>query len=94
MVLQWTGPRDRVSPEAGINPSATILTERRIQKRNEGLVGENPHQHRDLDGAIAAVLAAGAVVQEFYEGETAATYAKRDGSPVTDADLAKAEPVC
>jgi 3'-phosphoadenosine 5'-phosphosulfate (PAPS) 3'-phosphatase len=52
------------------------------------LVGENPHQQRDLDGAISAALAAGAVVQEFYEGETAATYAKRDGSPVTDADLA------
>jgi myo-inositol-1(or 4)-monophosphatase len=88
MVLEQTGPRDRIIPEAGLNPSATILTERRIQKRNEGLVGENPHQHRDLGGAIAAVLAAGAVVQEFYEGETAATYAKRDGSPVTDADLA------
>jgi 3'-phosphoadenosine 5'-phosphosulfate (PAPS) 3'-phosphatase len=52
------------------------------------LVGENPLHHRDLDGAIAAALAAGAVVQEFYEGATAGTYAKRDGSPVTDADLA------
>jgi len=52
------------------------------------LVGENPSLQRDLDGAILAALAAGAVVQEFYEGETAATYAKRDGSPVTDADLA------
>ena len=42
----------------------------------------------DLDAGIAAGLAAGAVVQEFYDGETAATYAKGDGSPVTDADLA------
>ena len=28
------------------------------------------------------------MVREFYDGETAATYAKGDGSPVTDADLA------
>ena len=49
---------------------------------------KNPRRHRDLDGAIAAALAAGAVVREFYDGQTAATYAKGDGSPVTDADLA------
>ncbi|HEX2281255.1 MAG TPA: inositol monophosphatase family protein, partial [Thermomicrobiales bacterium] len=48
----------------------------------------NPRRHRDFDGAIAATLAAGAVVREFYDGQTAATYAKGDGSPVTDADLA------
>jgi myo-inositol-1(or 4)-monophosphatase len=87
-VLELTGPRDRMSPEIGPNPSATIRTERGIRKRTDGLVGENPHQQRDLDGAVAAAVAAGLVVQEFYEGETAATYAKRDGSPVTDADLA------
>jgi 3'-phosphoadenosine 5'-phosphosulfate (PAPS) 3'-phosphatase len=52
------------------------------------LVGEHPRHHPDLDGAITAALAAGAVVREFYEGESAATYAKGDGSPVTDADLA------
>ena len=28
------------------------------------------------------------MVREFYDGESAATYAKGDGSPVTDADLA------
>jgi len=42
----------------------------------------------ELSAAVAAALAAGAIVREFYEGETAATYAKGDGSPVTDADLA------
>ena len=50
--------------------------------------GKNPRYRGDLDGAIAAAVAAGAIVREFYEGETAATYAKGDGSPVTDADLA------
>ena len=50
--------------------------------------GKNPHFSVDLDAAIAAAVAAGAVVREFYDGETAATYAKGDGSPVTDADLA------
>jgi len=52
------------------------------------LVGEHPRHQPDLDGAIAAALAAGAVVRKFYDEETAATYAKGDGSPVTDADLA------
>jgi len=52
------------------------------------LVDELPGDQRDLDGAIAAALAAGAIIREFYDGETAATYAKVDGSPVTDADLA------
>src|SRR5215216_2021697 len=77
-----------MSPESGPNSDATILSESGIQQRNDRLVGENSRHQRDLDGAVAAALAAGAVVQEFYEGETAATYAKRDGSPVTDADLA------
>ena len=54
---------------------------------------KNPRRHRDLDGAIAAALAAGAVIREFYEGQTAATYAKGDGSPVTDADLAADEAI-
>jgi 3'-phosphoadenosine 5'-phosphosulfate (PAPS) 3'-phosphatase len=52
------------------------------------LFENNPRRHHDLDGAIAATRAAGAVVREFYDGQTAATYAKGDGSPVTDADLA------
>jgi myo-inositol-1(or 4)-monophosphatase len=59
-----------------------------IEKRIEGLIGDHPRHQRDLDGAIAAALAAGALVREFYDGQTAATYAKDDGSPVTDADLA------
>ena len=50
--------------------------------------GENPHPSDDLDAAIAAAVSAGAVVREFYDRQTAATYAKGDGSPVTDADLA------
>ena len=54
---------------------------------------KNPRRHRDLEGATAAALAAGAVVREFYEGQTAATYAKGDGSPVTDADLAADEAI-
>jgi 3'-phosphoadenosine 5'-phosphosulfate (PAPS) 3'-phosphatase len=52
------------------------------------LDGKRPHSSDDLDAAVAAAVAAGAVVREFYVGETAATYAKGDGSPVTDADLA------
>ena len=58
------------------------------EQRNDGLGEKHPRPHRDLDGAIAAALAGGEVVREFYEGQTAATYAKCDGSPVTDADLA------
>jgi 3'-phosphoadenosine 5'-phosphosulfate (PAPS) 3'-phosphatase len=49
---------------------------------------KSPRYGDDLEGAIAAALAAGTIVREFYDGETAATYAKGDGSPVTDADLA------
>jgi myo-inositol-1(or 4)-monophosphatase len=52
------------------------------------LDGKSPDSNDDLDAAIAAAVAAGAVVRQFYDGETAATYAKGDGSPVTDADLA------
>jgi 3'-phosphoadenosine 5'-phosphosulfate (PAPS) 3'-phosphatase len=52
------------------------------------LDGKSPHFSDDLDAAVAAAVAAGAVIREFYDGETAATYAKGDGSPVTDADLA------
>jgi myo-inositol-1(or 4)-monophosphatase len=52
------------------------------------LDGANPRYRDDLEAAIAAAVAAGAIVREFYDGETAATYAKGDGSPVTDADLA------
>jgi 3'-phosphoadenosine 5'-phosphosulfate (PAPS) 3'-phosphatase len=48
----------------------------------------NPRYRGELNGAVAAALAAGAIVREFYDGQTAATYAKGDGSPVTDADLA------
>ena len=50
--------------------------------------GENVRLRDDLDAAVAAALVGGAIVREFYDGETAATYAKGDGSPVTDADLA------
>jgi myo-inositol-1(or 4)-monophosphatase len=52
------------------------------------LDSKSPHSSADLDAAVAAAVAAGDVVREFYDGETAATYAKGDGSPVTDADLA------
>ena len=38
--------------------------------------------------ALRAVVAAGRVVRDFYNAASAATYAKGDGSPVTDADLA------
>jgi 3'-phosphoadenosine 5'-phosphosulfate (PAPS) 3'-phosphatase len=49
----------------------------------------NDDRYRDeLDAAIAAALAGGAVVKDFYDRAAAATYEKRDGSPVTDADLA------
>lgn len=42
----------------------------------------------EVEGAIAAALAGGAVVLDLYRRSSAATYAKQDGSPVTDADLA------
>ncbi|MBA2598648.1 MAG: 3'(2'),5'-bisphosphate nucleotidase CysQ [Chloroflexia bacterium] len=46
-----------------------------------------PHRE-ELAAAVAAVRAAGAVVRDYYDGATAATYEKSDGSPVTDADIA------
>lgn len=46
-----------------------------------------PYQE-ELDAAVAAALAGGAIVNDFYERANAAQYAKGDGSPVTDADLA------
>jgi myo-inositol-1(or 4)-monophosphatase len=52
------------------------------------LDGRNPCYRDEVDAAIAAALEAGSIVREFYDGESAATYAKGDGSPVTDADLA------
>jgi 3'-phosphoadenosine 5'-phosphosulfate (PAPS) 3'-phosphatase len=59
-----------------------------MKKGIDGLARNHPRHQPDLDGTIAAALAAGAVVREFYDGETAATFAKGDGSPVTDADFA------
>lgn len=38
--------------------------------------------------ALAALTEAGAAVRDLYDRAAAATYAKTDGSPVTDADLA------
>jgi myo-inositol-1(or 4)-monophosphatase len=88
MSPEWPWPSDRIGPKSGRNASATIHTEKGIEKRIDGLVGEHPRHQRDLDGAIAAALAAGEVVRKFYDEGTAATFAKGDGSPVTDADLA------
>ena len=51
------------------------------------MYGENVRR-QELDAAVSAALAAGRIVREFYDGATATTYAKGDGSPVTDADLA------
>lgn len=50
--------------------------------------GERQLYPDEIDAAVAATLAAGAVVREIYDEATAATYEKSDGSPVTDADLA------
>jgi 3'-phosphoadenosine 5'-phosphosulfate (PAPS) 3'-phosphatase len=52
------------------------------------LFSGNPRYRDEVDAAIAAALKAGSIVREFYDGESAAAYAKVDGSPVTDADLA------
>lgn len=43
---------------------------------------------RELETAVAAARAGGAVVKDFYERSAASTYHKGDGSPVTDADIA------
>jgi 3'-phosphoadenosine 5'-phosphosulfate (PAPS) 3'-phosphatase len=43
---------------------------------------------KELEVAIAAAVAAGSVVRDLYDRAAAASYEKKDGSPVTDADLA------
>jgi 3'-phosphoadenosine 5'-phosphosulfate (PAPS) 3'-phosphatase len=43
---------------------------------------------RELAVAIDAARRTAKVINEIYEGQTAETYTKGDGSPVTDADLA------
>jgi 3'-phosphoadenosine 5'-phosphosulfate (PAPS) 3'-phosphatase len=49
-----------------------------------------PHEDYDRELAVAARAAseAGATIRDLYERAAAATYAKADGSAVTDADLA------
>lgn len=43
---------------------------------------------RELETALDAGRRAAKVIMEFYDAQSAATYTKGDGSPVTDADLA------
>lgn len=43
---------------------------------------------RELETSLEAGRRAATVILEFYEAQSAATYTKGDGSPVTDADLA------
>ncbi len=43
---------------------------------------------RELDVALEAGRRAAAVILDFYDRDAAEAYTKRDGSPVTDADLA------
>ena len=43
---------------------------------------------RELETALEAGRRAATVILEFYEAQSATTYTKGDGSPVTDADLA------
>ena len=50
--------------------------------------GSSSPFQKELEVAIAAALAAGAVVCDLYDRAAAASYEKTDGSPVTDADLA------
>jgi 3'-phosphoadenosine 5'-phosphosulfate (PAPS) 3'-phosphatase len=47
-----------------------------------------PTYARELEVAKLAARAAGAAVMEFYIAQSAQTYVKKDGSAVTDADLA------
>jgi 3'-phosphoadenosine 5'-phosphosulfate (PAPS) 3'-phosphatase len=47
-----------------------------------------PPYARELEVAKQAARAAGTVVMEFYTAQSAQTYVKKDGSAVTDADLA------
>ena len=42
----------------------------------------------EIEGAIAAARRAGRAIKRFYDDASATTYAKSDGSAVTDADLA------
>jgi 3'-phosphoadenosine 5'-phosphosulfate (PAPS) 3'-phosphatase len=60
----------------------------RALRRGHALDDERMQHQQELGGAVAAALAAGAIIRAFYDGATAATYEKGDGSPVTDADLA------
>lgn len=50
--------------------------------------GSSSPFQKELEVAIAAALAAGAVVRDLYDRAAATSYEKTDGSPVTDADLA------
>jgi len=50
--------------------------------------GYDGEYQRELETAVAAAAAASAVVMEIYTAQSADTYIKADGSPVTDADLA------
>lgn len=49
---------------------------------------DRPPLATELETALNAARAAGAVIAGFYGAHTAATYEKGDGTPVTDADLA------
>ncbi len=50
--------------------------------------GSHPTYARELDVAREAARAAGAAVLDFYNAQSAESYIKKDGSVVTDADLA------
>lgn len=71
---------------SSVRPGAKIGAEIDVVK---GLLVEDSSPFQtELEVAIAAALAAGAVVRDLYDRAAAASYEKRDGSPVTDADLA------
>ena len=50
--------------------------------------GVGQHYGPELEATVLAATQAGRAVRDLYDRATAATYAKADGSPVTDADLA------
>ena len=50
--------------------------------------GVGQHYRPELEAAVLAATQAGRAVRDLYDRATAASYAKADGSPVTDADLA------
>jgi myo-inositol-1(or 4)-monophosphatase len=50
-------------------------------------VGQTTYK-KELEVAIAAARTSGATVRDLYERAVVASYVKKDGSPVTDADLA------